>query len=185
MERVLRGNAWRFEGILDVDWEICPIHEMMNVTGGFGGTRRMSYEEQLRVLGTHCLTKVDADFPKKVRPGDFVVGGEGTGYGHDHDHACISLRGAGVGAVLCEATNSNFKRNAIHHGLPVVEIKGVMSRVKTGDELNVDLAGGTLKNVTTGAVLTFRPYPGFLLDILDAGGLYPQLRDEAKSGKYA
>jgi 3-isopropylmalate/(R)-2-methylmalate dehydratase small subunit len=185
MARVLRGNAWRFEGILDVDWEICPVHEMLASTGGFGGTRRMSYEEQLRHLGQHCLTKVDPEFPKKVRPGDFVIGGEGTGYGHDHDHACIALRGAGVGAVLCEATNSNFKRNSIHHGLPVVEVRGIMGQVKTGDELDVDLAGGTVRNLTTGTVLLFRPYPDFILDILDAGGLYPQIREEAKSGRYA
>lgn len=185
MARILRARAWRFEGILDVDWEICPVQEMLNATGGFGGTRRMSYEEQLAFLGQHCLTKVDADFPKKVRPGDFVVGGEGTGYGHDHDHACISLRGAGVGAVLCEATNSNFKRNSIHHGLPVVEVKGIMSRVKTGDDLEVDLAGGTVRNLSTEAILHFRPYPEMILGILDAGGLYAQIREEARSGRYA
>jgi 3-isopropylmalate/(R)-2-methylmalate dehydratase small subunit len=91
----------------------------------------------------------------------------------------------GVGAVLCEATNSNFKRNGIHHGLPVVEVKGIMAGAKTGDELEVDLAGGTVKNLATDAVLHFRPYPEFILGILEAGGLYPQIREEAKAGKHA
>ena len=64
-------------------------------------------------------------------------------------------------------------------------VKGIMAGAKTGDELEVDLAGGTVKNLATDAVLHFRPYPEFILGILEAGGLYPQIREEAKAGKYA
>lgn len=180
MKNILHGRVWRFEGILDVDWEICPVEHMH----AFGDVKR-SYEERLRDLGRYCLTKVDPDFPDKVRPGDFVVGGEGTGYGHDHDHACMSLRGAGVGAVLCEATNTNFKRNAIHHGLSVIEVKGIMKETDTGHELQVDLREGKVRNLTTGRTLTFIPYPDFILEILEAGGLYQQLANQVKSGVYA
>jgi len=178
-EMILRGRAWRFEGILDVDWEICP-HKYDS--GSM--TVRPSYEERLKALGRHCMTVLDKDFPNKVQRGDFVVGGEGTGYGHDHDHACLSLIGAGVGAVLCEATNNNFKRNSIHHGLPVIEVKGIMSETKTGDELEVALAEGRIRNLTTGKTLTFIPYPDFILEILGAGGLYPQLMNQIKDGIY-
>lgn len=180
MKRVLRGRVWRFEGVLDVDWEICPVEHLH----AFREVNK-SYEERLKELGSYCFTMVDPEFPKKVRSGDFVVGGEGFGYGHDHDHACMSLRGTGVAAVLCEATNTNFKRNSIHHGLPVIEVKGIMKETKTGDELEVDLAEGMVRNLTTGKSLSFIPYPDFILEILEAGGLYQQLTQQMKAGVYA
>jgi 3-isopropylmalate/(R)-2-methylmalate dehydratase small subunit len=177
---MLRGRTWRFEGLLDVDWEICPLKYDSEFR-----TVRLTYEERLKALGRYCLTVLDKDFPDKVHPGDFVVGGEGTGYGHDHDHACLSLIGAGVGAILCESTNNNFKRNSIHHGLPVIEVKGIMSETKTGDELEVALVKGTVRNLTTGKILTFSPYPSFILEMLEEGGLYPQLMLQIKDGVYA
>lgn len=177
MSEVLHGRVWRFEGILDVDKEICSVGYNVRNSG-------KSYEEQLRILGQGCLVDVDPDFPKKVCKGDFVVGGPGFGYGHDHDHACVSLRGAGVGAVLVEAANTIFKRLSITNGLPVVEVKDIMSETKTGDELEVDLAGGTVKNLTTGKTLSFIPYPDFILEIMDAGGVYQHLENQVKSGLF-
>jgi 3-isopropylmalate/(R)-2-methylmalate dehydratase small subunit len=166
---------------MDVDWEICPVEHMH----AFHEDPTKTYDQRLAELGSYCMTTIDPEFPKKVRPGDIIVGGEGFGYGHDHDHACMSLRGAGVAAVLCEATNSNFMRNAIHHGLPVVEVKGIMSGTKTGDELEIDLAKGVVRNLTNGRTLPFVPYPDFILEILDAGGLYQQLRSQVVSGLYS
>ena len=177
MDRVLHGKVWRFEGILDVDREICGMSYNLRY-----GSK--SYEEQLKMYGEACLVNVDPDFPKKVHKGDFVVGGPGFGYGHDHDHACVALRGAGVGAVLVEAANTIFKRLSITNGLAVVEVKGIMDAVKTGDELEVDLAEGTVKNITNGKTLKFIPYPDFILEILDAGGAYPLLEKKVKSGLY-
>lgn len=175
MSKVLHGRVWRFEGILDVDWEICAQRHIFT-----GSTP--TYEEQLRGFGQQCLINVDPNFPKKVRPGDIVVGGPGFGYGHDHDAASMALRGAGVGAVLVEAANTNFKRNTIHHGLPVIEVKGIMGATKTGDELEVEPAGGTVKNLTTGKTLTFIPYPDYILEILEAGGVYQHLKKQVQSG---
>jgi 3-isopropylmalate/(R)-2-methylmalate dehydratase small subunit len=143
-----------------------------------------TYERRLEFLGRYCMTKMDPDFPDKVSPGDFVVGGDGTGYGHDHDHACMSLRGAGVAAVFCESTNTNFKRNSIHHGLAVVEVKGIMEATRTGDELEVYLSEGTIRNLSNGKALTFIPYPDFILEMLQAGGLYPHLAEQVKAGVF-
>jgi 3-isopropylmalate/(R)-2-methylmalate dehydratase small subunit len=180
MRKVLNGRVWRFEGVLDVDWEICPVEHLH----AFREIKK-SYDDSLRELGRYCLTKVDPEFPNKVRTGDFVVGGQGFGYGHDHDHACMSLRGAGIEAVLCEAANTNFKRNSIHHGLPVIEVKGIMNECKTGDKLEVILAEGRVRNITTGKTLVFIPYPDFILEILEAGGLYPLLANQVKLGLYS
>jgi 3-isopropylmalate/(R)-2-methylmalate dehydratase small subunit len=180
VKTILKGKAWRFEGVMDVDWEICPVVHMR----GFQEDPDATYDQRLSELGSHCMTTVDPDFPKKVKPGDMIVAGEGFGYGHDHDHACMSILGAGVAAVLCEATNNNFMRNAIHHGLPVVEVKNILTTVNTGDDIEVDLAKGTLCNLTTGKKLNFVPYPTFILDIFKAGNLYSQLENQVKTGRY-
>ncbi|MBI4233831.1 MAG: 3-isopropylmalate dehydratase [Chloroflexi bacterium] len=176
MPKQYGGKAWVFEGILDVDWEICPF-ETLRILRERGTP--VTYEE----LGKYCMTKVDPDFPKKVQKGDFIVAGENMGYGHDHDHACMSIKGAGVGAVVCESTNANFLRNSIEHGLAIVEIPGINEIVKQGDPLELDLAKGYVKNLRSGAELKFRPYPDFLLEMLDAGGLYPHLAQQVKAGK--
>jgi 3-isopropylmalate/(R)-2-methylmalate dehydratase small subunit len=175
MGTLLRGKAWVFQGILDVDWEILS-YEVSRQLQQKGLPR--TYEE----LGKYCMVNLDPDFPRKVEKGDFIVGSENVGYGHDHDQACMAIKGAGVGAVLCESSNGNFVRNSIDHGLPVVEIKGISKAVKQGDQLEVDLASGVCRNVTTEAVLRFARLPDFLLEILAAGGVYPMLKEKLTKG---
>ena len=170
----MRGKAWKFDGVLDVDWEICPYDIAFQMRSKYQ-LGELTKEGVIKEFGKHCMTNVDPDFPNKVQPGDFIIGGKGMGYGHDHDHACISIMGAGVSAVICEATGGYFKRNSIHHGLPVVELKGVMSEVGQGDELELDLTKGTLANMQSGKTIKFQPWPKFLIDIIQAGGLYPHI----------
>jgi len=180
MSSIVQGYAWCFPGVMDVDWEICPVEHME----GFRENPSKTYEQRMTELGRYCMTKVEPEFPKKVRPGDIIVGGKGFGYGHDHDHACLSIRGAGISAVLCEATNVNFMRNSIHHGLPVVEVKHILGGTSRGDELIVDLEKGIVRNLTNGRRFGFEPLPDFLLEILEAGGLYPLLTAQVKAGVY-
>ncbi len=178
----LKGKAWVFDGVMDVDWEICPTataHDIM-IKAAAGQIRK---EDMVKEMGKYCMTKVDPDFPKKVQPGDFIVAGKGMGYGHDHDHACLSIKGAGVGAVICEPTNTNFKRNCIHHGLPMVEVKGIRAATNAGDELEVNFAEGVVRNLTSGNKLHFQPYPDFLIEILQADGVYPLLKSKIEAGE--
>jgi len=91
------------------------------------------------------MTVLDKDFPKKVQPGDFVVGGEGTGYGHDHDSRLYFPQRGRRGSGDLRSEQQQLQRNSIHHGLPVVEVKGIMAANKNGDELEVDLAEGKVK----------------------------------------
>jgi 3-isopropylmalate/(R)-2-methylmalate dehydratase small subunit len=87
----------------------------------------------------------------------------------------------GIGAILCETTGVNFKRNCINHGLPLIEIPAIFSKVNTGDTLEIDLDTGTLRNISRGLVQQFVTYPEFILKILDAGGIYRQMRNEIES----
>ena len=164
----LLGKAWVYPGLLDVDWELCSWSLVRDL-------RRQGVEITYDTVGKYCLAEVDPTFAERVAPGDFLVGEENMGYGHDHDHACISIRGAGVGAVLCDSSAPYFLRNCIDHGLPVVEAPGVSAQVRTGDPLVVDLVAGEITNTRSGTTLEFRPYPPFLLERLEEGGLYPWL----------
>jgi 3-isopropylmalate/(R)-2-methylmalate dehydratase small subunit len=170
----MKGKAWVFPGVLDVDWEICVFeisHELQ--------AKGMYTPEE---IGKYCMTKVDPDFPRKVHKGDFIVG-EFMGFGHDHDHACLSILGAGVAAVICDTSAPYFLRNSIERGLPVVELPGILKAVKQGDELEVDLEKGRLTNISSGVDMNFEPMPAFIIRKLEAGGMVPLLKMEVDAGR--
>ena len=170
------GKAWVFDGIMDVDWEICPYPELRDAGVELGVWGR--YE----VIGKFAMTKVDPDFPKKVQKGDFIVAGENFGYGHDHDTGPKAVKGAGVGAVLCDSAGPYFLRNSLDHGLPVVEIKGIRNAVQQGDELELDLESGYVENLRTQGKFSFKPFPSFILEMLYAGGIYPWIEQQLNAG---
>jgi 3-isopropylmalate/(R)-2-methylmalate dehydratase small subunit len=169
----LKGKAWVFGDILDVDFDICPIE----VTKGEGKPKTE------KDWGKYLMINIDPDFPKKIKPGDFIIAGENMGYGHDHESGPLAIKACGVSAVICESTNRNFFHNTINVGVPVIELPGIKSKVKQGDELAMDLKAGTVKNLTTGETIKFTPYPDFLLEIIEADGLYPLLRKLLPKGE--
>ena len=175
--QIMKGKAWVFGDILDVDFDICPIEATKTEMKGEG---RPKTEKD---WGKFCMTNIDPDFPDKVKKGDFIIAGLNFGYGHDHESAPLSIKGCGVAAVICESTNRNFLRNSVHIGVPVIELPGIKHKVSEGDELAVDLRAGTVKNLTTGETLFFAPYPDFLMEIIEAGGLYPLLRELLPKGE--
>ena len=162
---------------LSVDYEIAPAHIIKEKFPNF----RTSPED----LGKYCMTVIDPDFPKKVRKGDIIVAGSNMGCGHDHVHGPQAIKGSGIAAVICESTNRNFFRNSIHIGLPIVEYKGIRNKTSQGDELEIDLQDGVIKNLRTHEILDFAPYPNFLLEILNADGIYPFLKRRIINGKYS
>jgi 3-isopropylmalate dehydratase small subunit len=172
VNHVLKGNAWVFRGMLDTDYEICSYNLCRDL--------RLDTAE---ALGKYCMVNVDPDFPDKVRMGDFIVAEENMGYGHDHDHGCLSIIGAGVGAVLCESAAPYFLRNSLEHGLPVVELPGIVEATRQGDALEVDLGAGSVRNLRSGGVLRFTPPPDFIMQMIAEGGVYPLLDRMAREGR--
>src|SRR5207244_7540651 len=97
-------------------------------------------------------------------------------------HAPLSIKGAGVAVIVAESFARIFFRNAINVGLPIVECPGVASVAETGDLFRVDLEAGTVENVTRGRVWPATPLPGFMREILDAGGLTPGVKRSLAEG---
>ena len=125
-------------------------------------------------LAKHVLEDADPTFAERVKPGDFVVGGSNFGLGSSREHAPLVIKMAGVSAVLAKSVARIFFRNAINLGLPVLVCD--TDKINDGDELEVDLEKGTIKDITNGSQLTFSPIPQAMLRILDAGGLMPYIK---------
>lgn len=131
--------------------------------------RLFHLRSNLPELAKHVLEDADPDFPGKVKPGDFVVGGRNFGCGSSREHAPTIIRLAGVKAVIAQSFARIFYRNAINVGLPAVVCD--TTGIDDGDELELDLAAGSLKNLTRNTELSFAPMPEVMRTILDEGGL--------------
>ncbi len=156
---MLKGKAHKFGDSISTD-HIIP--------GRYAHLR-----SNLPELAKHVLEDADVDFAKKVQQGDFVVGGNNFGLGSSREHAPLVIKMAGVSAILAKSVARIFYRNAINLGLPVLICD--TDKINDGDELEVDLAAGTVKDVTNGAVLTFGKIPETMRRILDEGGIIPYI----------
>jgi len=136
--------------------------------------RLANLRSNLPELAKHVLEDADPGFAAKVKPGDFVVGGSNFGLGSSREHAPLVIKMAGVSAVLAKSVARIFFRNAINQGLPILICD--TSSINDGDQLEVDLAAGTVHDLTNGKKLTFGKIPPVMLNILDEGGLIPYIK---------
>jgi 3-isopropylmalate dehydratase small subunit len=124
-------------------------------------------------LASHCLEDLDADFVKKVQPGDVIVAGRNFGCGSSREHAPLAIKTAGVSAVIAASFARIFYRNALNIGLPIIESEEAAQGIQSGDEVEVDLASGVIHNLTRGEDYPFAPLTGPAADLVEAGGLRP------------
>jgi 3-isopropylmalate/(R)-2-methylmalate dehydratase small subunit len=125
-------------------------------------------------LARHVLEDADPKFASRVKEGDFIVAGSNFGLGSSREHAPLVIKMAGVVAILAKSVARIFFRNAINLGLPVLICN--TDKINDGDELEVDLKAGTVKDITNGNRLTFGKIPEIMLAILDEGGLIPYIK---------
>lgn len=122
-------------------------------------------------LASHCMEDIDADFVSKVKPGDIIVGGDNFGCGSSREHAPLAIKSCGVSCVVAGSFARIFYRNSINIGLPILECPEASKDAETGDELTVDLASGTIRNLTKNVSYQTAPFPKEIQAIIDAGGL--------------
>lgn len=123
---------------------------------------------------THALEGLDPTFVTRVRRGDLLVGGKNFGTGSSREYAASALRICGIAAVIAPFFARIFFRNAINQGLAVFECAGART-IREGDELEVDVAAGTVRDLTQGTTLTSTKLPPHILELIEAGGLIPWL----------
>ncbi|MGI6590251.1 MAG: 3-isopropylmalate dehydratase small subunit [Eggerthellaceae bacterium] len=122
-------------------------------------------------LAKHCLEDLDVDFVKKVKPGDIIVAEENFGCGSSREHAPICIKAAGVDAVIAKSFARIFYRNSINIGLAILECPEAVDAIKDGDKVSVDADAGIIVNETTGKQFQAEPFPPFIKDIIEQGGL--------------
>jgi 3-isopropylmalate/(R)-2-methylmalate dehydratase small subunit len=117
------------------------------------------------------MEDLDAGFVAAVKPGDILVAEENFGCGSWREHAPIAIKAAGVSVVIAKSFARIFYRNAINTGLPIVVCPEAAADAETGDRLKVDLAAGTVENLTRGKTYTSEAFPPFMQELIDRGGL--------------
>ena len=122
-------------------------------------------------LATHCLEDLDTEFMKKCKPGDVVVCGEDFGCGSSREHAVWAIKGAEIKAVIAHSFARIFFRNCINCGFYPIELKDAVNIINDGDDIDIDLVNGLIKNNTQGKEIKFNPLPEFAIDIINNGGL--------------
>ncbi len=124
-----------------------------------------------RELAKHCMEDLDSTFADRVRPGDIMVAGSNFGCGSSREHAPIAIKTSGISCIIACSFARIFYRNAINIGLPIIESPEAASDIQEGDEVEVDIAKGSIKNHTTGKIYKGTPFPGFMQEIMKADGL--------------
>ena len=129
-------------------------------------------------LAAHCMEDIDREFIHKVKPGDIMVADKNFGCGSSREHAPIAIKAAGISVVIASTFARIFYRNAINIGLPIMECGEAARDIKVGDEVNVDFDTGVITNVTTGKTYQAQPFPPFIQNIIEKGGLLNSIQSE-------
>jgi len=151
-------RTWRLPADIDTD-QLAPGHTM---------------KHGLDVVARHCLESVRPEFAAQVRRGDVVVAGPGFGIGSSREQAASVLVHLGVAAVVAPSYAGLYFRNAFNVGLLLLTCEQALV-IEDGEAIAFDARAGRITRAN-GEVLACDPIPAFLLDMVEAGGLLPQLK---------
>jgi len=132
-----------------------------------------------RELGSKCMESIKPDFTKNVKEGDIIVAGKNFGCGSSREHAPLAIKGCGIRAVLAPSFAAIFFRNAINIGLPFLESTETQ-KIAEGDELEIDLSTGVIKNLTRKEQYKTAGFPAFLQELVADGGLMNYVKKHRK-----
>lgn len=130
-------------------------------------------------LASHCMEDIDKDFAGKVKAGDIMVANMNFGCGSSREHAPIAIKASGIACVIASTFARIFYRNAINTALPIMECDEAAKKISAGDRVSIDFDTGVITNETKNETYQAEPFPEFIKDIINAGGLLPSL---AKKG---
>lgn len=157
---IKRGKAFKFGDGISTD-HIAP-------------GRLFHLRSNLEEFSKHVLEDADPEFASKMQKGDFVVAGSNFGLGSSREHAPQIIKIAGVGAVIAKSFARIFYRNAINIGLLLIECD--TDKIDAGDELELDVKSGILKDVTKNLEIKITPLPDVMIKLLGDGGLIEHLK---------
>lgn len=152
------ARVWRLPAEVDTD-QLAPGHAM---------------KHGMDVVAKHCLERVRPEFAASVQRGDVLVAGADFGIGSSREQAASVLVHLGVAAVIAPSYSGLYFRNAFNVGLLLLTCPRAED-IGEGEHVALDARAGRVVRAN-GDVLAIDPVPGFLLDMVEAGGLLAQLR---------
>ena len=153
----IKGRAWTFGRNINTDL----IYPKMWF--------RPTYEPG--EMASHLMVGIDEEFPKKVKGGDVIVGGRNFGCGSSREEAAAAMKEAGIGAVIAPSFGRIYTRNCINVGLPIVVSPGIDEHVIQGDEIEIDLGQGYIRNLRSGYEARLPPIAPESLRLIQDGGI--------------
>jgi len=156
----MRGKAFKFGDNISTD-HIAP-------------GRLFHLRSNLEEFSKHVLEDADENFAKNMKKGDFVVAGSNFGLGSSREHAPQIIKIAGVGAVIAKSFARIFYRNSINIGLLAIECD--TDFINAGDELDLDIENGILKDLTNNIERKIKPLPPVMQQLLADGGLVEHIK---------
>lgn len=162
---VVKGNVFKYGSNVDTD-VIIPARFLNTADPEF--------------LKLHCMEDIDKDFVNKVKPGDIIVAGKNFGCGSSREHAPIAIKASGVSCVIAVDFARIFYRNSINMGLPIMECSDAFEFINDGDLVEIDFETGVITDLTLSRTFEAKPFPKFIQNIIDAGGLVPYTKEGSK-----
>ena len=160
-----KGTIFKFHNDLDTDQIIASQYLLL---------------PNLDEMKSHTFESLDPDFSKKVKPGDFVVGGENFGCGSSREQAPGVLKALGVKAVIAKSFARIFFRNAINIGLPIIECPEAAEAIQAGDDVEIDFDSGMIYDRTQGTEFKGQAFPPFMQEIIKSEGLINYINNKNK-----
>jgi len=158
-----KGKVWKFGQNVDTD-AIIPARYL-----------NVSDPDELAL---HCMEDENTHFVKEVKKSDIIVADTNFGCGSSREHAPIAIKAKGICCVIAKSFARIFYRNAFNMGLPIVESYEAVNNIQEGQEIEVDLKSGNIRNMSTGESFKANPIPPFMQEIIDDGGLMNHIARE-------
>jgi 3-isopropylmalate/(R)-2-methylmalate dehydratase small subunit len=129
-------------------------------------------------LARYCLCEILPEFSSQVQAGDVILAGHNFGCGSAREHAPTALQACGVQVVIARSFARIFYRNAVNIGLPVLVCEEAVLASADGQQMDVDLTSGIIRNVVTEQAFQAEPLNPFVARIVAAGGIIEYIRQE-------
>lgn len=161
----ITGKIWKFGDDVNTD-DIIPARYLNTI----------SPEE----LAKHCMEDIRPEFANQVSAGDIIVAGKNFGCGSSREHAPLALKGCSVSGIVASSYARIFYRNAINIGLPILECTDLFSAIHEKEQLEIDLATGTI--TIPGCQKSFQAasFPPFMQELINSGGLRNYVRKKTR-----
>jgi len=164
MEKI-RGRVRKFGDNVDTD-TITPGHTL---------------QLPLKEMAQQAFSPLVPDFYRTVIEGDVIVAGSNFGCGSSREQATAVVKALGIRFIVCESMARIYLRNCIGLGIYPIFSKRVSHIFDEGDQIEIDIQRGEVKNLKTGISASFEPLSGIPLEILNSGGIIQVLKKRCDS----